>query len=277
MRRFRVVTRITQFIEAESAEDASKYVDELIKHGELTLDKDGETIVRFSRKDDVVYKEAPEDISKTRSPIEKPRPQDWVEIEEHGMKTIALVTRLSKRRIYFLDGLTKLERSLDKDQWMVWAKQHRVHARYEHVLPPFIIGEAMQTHRDKGLLGEGLAQTDSSIILAVLEKYGYTPNDYEMKNGYWAENEMEKAISMHILQKAEDDEKEMLRKQLQESEKAAPDLKEPEASSDSEDSSTTDKPSSRPASTPQLAPAAKEKSNDTLDYNDLPDIPDLSW
>lgn len=288
MRRFRVVTRITQFIEAESPEDAAKYMDEMLQHNEVSLEKDGETVVRFSRRDDVTYKEAPEDISKTRNPAEKPRPQDWVEVEEHGMKTIALVTRLTKRRIYYLDGLTRQERSMDKDEWLDWSQRHTLHPRYEHQLPPFIVGEAMDAHRKKGLLGEGLAQTDSSIILAVLEKYGYTPNDYEMKNGYWAENEMEKAISRHILQKSEEDEKEQLRKAIAEStpKPAGPVLTGTSAAAGAvagaaaanaagdNDSSAEAQPGEEQQ---KVASAQGEEDDGIEDFSDLPEVPDLSW
>ena len=43
------------------------------------------------------------------------------------------------------------------------------------------------------------ATPDSSLILEILDKYGFVPDDYEVENGYWAELYIDKAISEKIL------------------------------------------------------------------------------
>lgn len=202
-RKFKVTTRIVSYIWAESPEDAEKFQQELIRKGQLSIEKNGETLVKYSRALGVPFLEAPEDISKTRDPIEKPRPLDWIEISHDGMSMVALVTKLSKRRIYYYEALTQSHRSIDRDAWARWAANHKVHPSYEETLPPFIISEAIREHEEKNLIGPG-GQPESSIILKVLEKYGYEPTDYELRNGYWAENVLEKAISEYIINKTKD-------------------------------------------------------------------------
>lgn len=199
MKRFRVIYRISQYITAESCEDAEKFMHELLKRGVIDLRKDGETVVRVSRVMDANYLPAPEDISGTRNPVEEPRPLDWIEVREDGMATYALVTRLTKRRVYFYDALAKDFRSMEFTAWKLWAARHCVHPAYRKELPPFIIAETIREHEAKGLLRGMSATPDSSIILNVLEKYGYTPTGYEMENGYWPEIHLERAIARVIL------------------------------------------------------------------------------
>ncbi|WP_309387437.1 hypothetical protein [Cerasicoccus frondis] len=200
MRKFKVVTRITNYVWAESPEDARKFHEDLIRKGKVTLEKDGETTVKFSRALGVQFLEAPEDISKSRDPIEKPRPLDWLEIEQDGMSLIALVTKLSKRRVYYYEALTQTQRSIDRDAWAKWAGSHKVHPSYQEKLPPFIIHECVRIHREKGLISDHGGTPDSSVILATLEKYGYEPDDYELQNGYWAENILDKELNNYILE-----------------------------------------------------------------------------
>ncbi len=200
-RKFKVTTRIVSYVWAESPEDAEKFQQQLIRKDQLSIEKNGETIVKYSRALGVPFLEAPEDISKTRNPIEKPRPLDWIEISHDGMSMVALVTKLSKRRIYYYEALTQSHRSIDRDAWARWASNHKVHPSYEETLPPFIVNEAIREHEEKNLIGQG-GQPESAIILRVLEKYGYEPTDYELRNGYWAENAMERAITEYIINKA---------------------------------------------------------------------------
>lgn len=199
MRKFKVSTEIITYVWAESPEDAGKYQQELINQEQLTLEKDAEQSVRYSRALGVKFVEAPEDISCTRNPAEKPRPLDWLEISQDGLSTVALVKRLSKRRIYYYEAVTGTERSISREAWGRWASNHKLHPSYEKTLPPFILAEVVRLHEEKGLLSGANATPESSIILAALEKYGYEPTDWELRNGYWAENEMEKAISEHII------------------------------------------------------------------------------
>ncbi|MBC2596269.1 hypothetical protein H5P28_18525 [Ruficoccus amylovorans] len=201
MRKYKVSTEIVTYIWAESPEDAAKYQSELITQEQLTLTRDAQQSVRFSRALGVKFLEAPEDISGTRSPVENPRPLDWLEISQDGLSTVALVRRMSKRRVYYYEAVTGTERSISREAWSRWASNYTLHPRYERVLPPFIAAEAIRLHEDKGLLNGTSATPESSIILAVLEKYGYEPSDWELRNGYWAENAVEKAIAQYILDK----------------------------------------------------------------------------
>jgi hypothetical protein len=66
-------------------------------------------------------------------------------------------------------------------------------------LPAFIIKEVIDEHQKRGILSGYSATPDSSLILEILEKYGYTPDDYEVENGYWAENLLDALLSERIL------------------------------------------------------------------------------
>lgn len=200
MRKYKVVTQLTSYVWAESPEDAAKYHEERIHRGQLSLEKDAKTDTGITRALGVKFLEAPEDISCTRNPIENPRPRDWLEISQDGMSLVALVTKLSKRRIYYYEALTKTERSIDRDKWARWAQSHEIHPCYEKKLPPFIIHEAFRIHKEKGLISDTGGTPDSSVILSVLEKYGYEPDDFEMQHGYWAENLLDKEITARIME-----------------------------------------------------------------------------
>ncbi len=203
MRKYKVVTQLTTYVWAESPEDAQKFHDERVRRGQITLERDAKTDTGLSRALGVKFLEAPEDISCTRDPIEKPRPRDWIEISQDGMSLVALVTKLSKRRVYYYEALTKTERSIDRDKWARWAVQHTIHPSYEQQLPTFIFHECLRVHREKGLITDSGGTPDSSFILSVLEKYGYEPDDYEIQNGYWAENLLDRELTKHILENSE--------------------------------------------------------------------------
>lgn len=203
MRKFKVSTRITSYIWADSPEDAQRYHEELMQKEKITLAKNGVTETKFSRALGVPFLEAPEDISKTRDPVDNPRPRDWIEIAQDGMCVVALVTRLSKRKVYYFEALTQSHRSIDRIAWARWAKQHKIHPSYEEQLPPFILMEAIREHENRGLISSRGGTPESSVILAVLEKYGYEPDDYELQNGYWAENLLDREITRHILANSE--------------------------------------------------------------------------
>ncbi len=198
-RRFKVTTSITQYMWASSRADAEKFQYELIRKDKLRLDRDASTVAKFCFGGGDNYLEAPEDISKTRDPIEEPRKLDWIEIENGDTKAAALVTRISRRKVYYFESVSRIERSIDRDRWADWAKQHKVRPSYEPCLPAFIIDEVVKEHEDRGMLSGFSATPDSSLILEVLDKYGYIPDDYEVENGYWAENLLDNVLSEKIL------------------------------------------------------------------------------
>jgi hypothetical protein len=61
------------------------------------------------------------------------------------------------------------------------------------------VDEAVKAHEDRGMLNGFNATPDSSLILEILDKYGYVADDYEVENGYWAEIYIDRAISEKIL------------------------------------------------------------------------------
>ncbi len=184
---------------AESRADAMKYQEEMIQRGQLTFDKHAETEARFTFRGDKDWIEAPEDFSRTRDPIAEPRPLDWLEIEHDGMAAVALIERLSKRKIYYFEALTQSHRSIDRDVWQKWAANNTIHPGYEELLPPFIVDEAIRKHEERGLLKGMNSSPDSSLILDILDDYGYRPNEYEVENGFWPERYLENAINDYIL------------------------------------------------------------------------------
>lgn len=199
MRKFKVVTAVTSYIWAESREDARKFQEILIDQGRIGWKK-ARTKALFTRYMGPDYYEAPEDISETRDPVQNPRTQDWLEIAHEGNSMVALVTKITKRRIYYYEATTKQSRSISREGWKKWAKNHIVHPSYKHTMPRFIIDEAIEAHRDKGIFNSTTATPESSIILNTLERYGYTPNDWEIEHGYWAERELEKAVGDYIME-----------------------------------------------------------------------------
>ncbi len=198
-RKFKVTTSITQYMWASSRSDAEKFQEELLQKGKLDVMRHGETEVKYCFAGGKDFVEAPEDISQTRDPIQEPRRGDWLEIEHGDVKACALVRRLTRRKVYYYEALSKTERSVDRERWIQWASQHHIHPSYDGVVPPFIVDEAVNAHEDRGMLKGFNATPDSSLILEILDKYGYVPDDYEVENGYWAELYIDRAISEKIL------------------------------------------------------------------------------
>lgn len=172
-RRYKVTTTITQYMWASSRADAAKFQEELIRKDRLRLQRDGITEVKFCFAGGDNYVEAPEDISKTRNPIEEPRKLDWLEYGQGENPNVALVTRTSRRKIYYYESESRIERSIDRERWAEWASRLTVHPSYEEILPPFIIQEVTEEHQKRGILTGYSATPDSSLILEILDKYGY--------------------------------------------------------------------------------------------------------
>ena len=199
-RKFKVTTSITKYMWASSRKDAEKFQEELIRKGQLDVFRHGETEVKYCFTGGKDFIEAPEDISQTRDPIEEPRRGDWLEIEHGDVKACALVRRLTRRKVYYFEALSRTERSVDRDRWQVWAGQHTIHPSYDGIVPPFIVDEVVQSHEDRGMLSGFSATPDSSLILEILDKYGFIPDEYEVENGYWAEIYIDRALSEKILE-----------------------------------------------------------------------------
>lgn len=198
-RKYKVTTSITQYMWASSREDALKYQEELFRKGKLSVLEHGQSDVKFCFTGGKDFIEAPEDISKTRNPVTDPRRGDWLEIAHGDVKACALVRRLTRRKIYYYEALSRTERSVDRERWQHWTAQHTVHPSYDGIVPPFIVDEVVQAHDDRGMLKGFNATPDSSLILEILDKYGYVPDEYEVENGYWAELYIDKALSEQIL------------------------------------------------------------------------------
>lgn len=203
-RKYKVSTTITQYMWAYSRKDAEKYQEELIRKGQLDALRHGTTEVKYSFTGGDNFIEAPEDISRTRDPIAEPRRHDWLYIEQDGIKTCALITRLTRRKIYYYEGISKVNRSVDREQWTRWAQRYDIHPSYDGIVPPFIIEEAIEAHESRGMLNGVSATPDSSLILEILSDYLYIPDDYEVENGFWAEICIDQAISERILEKQSD-------------------------------------------------------------------------
>lgn len=198
-RKFKVSTTITQHMWASSRNDAEKYQEELIRKGKLDALRHGVTDVKYCFVGGDNFVEAPEDISKTRDPAEEPRRGDWIEIEHGDAKACALVRRLTRRKVYYYEALSRTQRSVDREQWQRWAQRYDIHPSYDGIVPPFIVKEAIDAHESRGMLSGFSATPDSSLILEILDKYGFVPDDYEVENGYWAEIYIDRAISDRIL------------------------------------------------------------------------------
>jgi hypothetical protein len=198
-RKFKVSTTITQYMWASSREDAAKFQEELIQKGKLDALRHGATEVKFCFVGGDNFLEAPEDISKTRNPADEPRRGDWLEIGHDDVETCALVRRLTRRKVYYYEGCSRTERSVDREQWKRWADVYAVHPSYDGIVPPFIVDEAIEEHEKRKMLSGISATPDSSLILEILDKYGYVPDDYEVENGYWAEIYIDQAVSERIM------------------------------------------------------------------------------
>lgn len=185
---------------AESREDAINYQQELLRKGEINFIRDSETDARFTIAKGMDIIHAPEDISKSRDPIIQPRPLDWLEIHHEGVSVIALVSRLSKNKVYYFEAATRTHRAIDRKDWERWARTYGVHPSYEEKLPPFIVSQIVKEHAARGLLSGSSAEPDTSLIFEVLEEFGYSPSEYEVANGYWAEKRAIEAINDQILE-----------------------------------------------------------------------------
>ncbi len=168
-RKFKVTTSITKYMWASSRKDAEKFQEELIRKGQIDIFRHGETDVKYCFTGGKDFIEAPEDISKTRNPIEEPRRGDWLEIEHGDVKACALVRRLTRRKVYYFEALSRTERSVDRDRWQLWASQHTIHPSYDGVVPPFIVDEVVNSHEERGMLSGFSATPDSSLILEILD------------------------------------------------------------------------------------------------------------
>jgi len=199
-RKYKVITSVTSYMWAHSRDDAAKFQEELLRKEHIDIFSQGRTDVKFCFGGGKDFINAPEDISKTRDPITEPRRGDWLEIEHGEVKACALVRRLSRRRVYYYEALSMTERSVNRERWKNWAVQHVIHPSYDGIVPPFIVEEVINAHEDRGLLNGFNATPDSSLILEILNKYGYIPDDYEIENGYWAEMYIDQALSERILQ-----------------------------------------------------------------------------
>ena len=199
-RKYKVTTSVTSYMCAHSRNDAAKFQEELLRKDHIDIFSQGHTDVKLSFCGNKDFIKAPEDISKSRNPVLEPRRGDWLEIENGKVKACALVRRLSRRRVYYYEALSKTERSVDRERWKSWAKQHVIHPSYDGIVPPFIVEEVINSHEERGLLNGFNATPDSSLILEILDKYGYIPDDYEVENGYWAEVYIDQALSERILQ-----------------------------------------------------------------------------
>lgn len=198
-RKFKVTTSITKYMWAFSRDDAQKFQEELIRKGQLDVLRHGETEVKYCFTGGKDFIEAPEDISQTRNPINEPRRGDWLEIEHGDVTACALVRRLTRRKVYYFEALSRTERSVDRDRWEIWAGQHTLHPSYDGIVPPFIVEEVIQAHEERGMLSGFSATPDSSLILEIIDKYGYIADDYEIEHGYWAEIYIDNALSEKIL------------------------------------------------------------------------------
>ncbi len=205
MRKFRVTTAVTKYYWADSREDASNFHDELIRRGQLRIEEDGQTesFFCFNAREQMI--EVPEDFSKTRDPRERLRPGDWLEVGGPASDVIAIVRRVTRNRVYYLEtsGMSLLAVTIE--QWDRWAAQFPIHASYEEVLPWPVTNRVIEAHREKGLLSGLSAGGDSNLILDILHDYGYIPSDWELENGFWAERVLEEAIDMEIQKQAEEE------------------------------------------------------------------------
>jgi len=205
MRKFRVTTSVTKFYWADTRQDAANFHDERIRRGQLNLEDDGKTESFFCFNALEKMIEVPEDFSKTRDPREKLRPGDWLEVGGEHSSVSAIVRRVTRNRVHYLEASSLNQLSVSLDQWNRWAKLFPLHASYEEVLPTPIVTRVIKAHRDRGLLSGLSAGGDSNLILDILHDYGYIPSDWELENGFWAERVLEEAIDQEIQKESEKD------------------------------------------------------------------------
>ncbi len=203
MRKFRVTTSITKYYWADTREDASNFHDDLIRKGQFRLEEDGKTSASFCFNALEKMIEVPEDFSKTRDPRERLRPGDWLEVGGSSSSVSAIVRRITRNRVYYLEASTMSQLSVSTEQWDRWANLFPLHPGYEEKLPSLIVDRVIEEHRQRGLLSGMSAGGDSNLILDILHDYGYIPSDWEMENGYWAERVLEEAIDEEIQKESE--------------------------------------------------------------------------
>jgi len=205
MRKFRVTTAVTKYYWADSREDASNFHDELIRRGQFRIEEDGETqsFFCFNAREKMI--EVPEDFSKTRDPRERLRPGDWLEVGGPSSNVSAIVRRVTRNRVYYLEASAMTLLSVTVEQWNRWVSLFPIHASYEEILPRPVTSRVIEAHREKGLLSGLSAGGDSNLILDILHDYGYIPSDWELENGFWAERVLEEAIDMEIQKQAEEE------------------------------------------------------------------------
>lgn len=203
MRKFRVTSAITKYYWADTREDAANFHDELIRQGRFYLERDGKTYSQFCLNALEEMMEVPEDFSKTRDPREKLRPGDWLEVGAPSSSVGAIVRRVTRNRVYYLEVSSMAQLSVSIEQWKRWATLFPLHPGYEEKLPKLIVKRVIEAHRDRGLLSGMSAGGDSGLILDLLHDYGYIPSDWEMENGYWAEKVLEEAIDAEIQKNSE--------------------------------------------------------------------------
>ncbi len=194
---------MTKYYWADSRPDAANFHDELIRRGQLSLEEHGKTESYFCFNALEKMIEVPEDFSKTRDPRKKLRPGDWLEVGGEHSNVSAIVRRVTRSRVHYLEASSMSQLSVSVEQWDRWAKLFPLHAIYEEVLPTPIVTRVIKEHRDRGLLSGLSAGGDSNLILDILHDYGYIPSDWELENGFWAERILEEAIDQEIQKDAE--------------------------------------------------------------------------
>lgn len=203
MRKYRVTTAITKYYWADSREDAANFQEDLIRKGRLRMEESATTnsFFCFNALEDLV--EVPEDFSKTRDPREKLRPGDWLEVGGTSSSVSAIVKKVTRNRVYYLEASSMANLSVTVEQWNKWASLFPLHPSYEETLPALIVERVITAHRDRGLLSGMSAGGDSGLILDLLHDYGYIPSEWEVENGYWAERVLEEAIDEEIQKDAD--------------------------------------------------------------------------
>ncbi|MGE9289361.1 MAG: hypothetical protein ACQKBT_00135 [Puniceicoccales bacterium] len=203
MRKFRVTTTVTKYYWADSREDASNFHEDRIRKGQLQLERDGKTDSFFCFNALEKMTEVPEDFSKTRDPHQKLRPGDWLEVGGASSAVSAIVRRVTRNRVHYLEASSMAQLSVSIEQWKRWADLFPLHPCYEETLPRVIVERVIAEHERRGLLSGMSAGGDSNLILDILHDYSYIPSDWEMENGYWAERVLEEAIDEEIQKNSE--------------------------------------------------------------------------
>lgn len=203
MRKFRVTTSVTKYYWADSREDAANFHDEQIRRGQISIESDGKTNSYFCFNALEKMIEVPEDFSKTRNPLEKLRPGDWLEVGGESSSVSAIVRKVTRNRVHYLEASSMTHLSVSMEQWQRWARLFPLHPSYEEILPRPVVRRVIEAHRERGLLSGLSAGGDSNLILDILHDYGYIPSDWELENGFWAERVLEEAIDEEIQKEAE--------------------------------------------------------------------------